>query len=484
MSMRPFAAAVLLCCGAFGADIDISVSSGAPALQDAVRQDDLEGVARIIRAGADVNAVNAYGVAPLFIACTNANAAIVRKLLDAGADPNAVDARGATALMMAARTEGGSEAVKALLDRGAKVNLKDQELQQTALMWAVRENQPDSVRLLLAHGAELNARTRMGTRPPWRAPNSEKSSHGVGIVRGGWPDRGIQDPTPGGMTALSYAARDGQLEVARMLAAAGADLNQAEANKITPLLMAITNDHIDVAAFLVERGADVNAADFWGRTPLWAAVEIRNLEFDKSGSNGIDRPAALELIKALLARDANVNARTTEVPPIRRWILPIGSDHSWVDFTGQTPFLRAALAGDITVMRMLLDKGADPNIRTFANTTALMAAAGVNWFVEQTYTESKESLFAAVKLCLEKGADVNVANSMGVTAVIGAANRGSDDILELLVQNGARLDVKDNEGRTPLDWAQGVFIGGVPPEPKPTAVALIQKALNSKHSQP
>ena len=139
--------------------------------------------------------------------------------------------------------------------------------------------------------------------------------------------------------------------------------------------------------------------------------------------------------------------------------------------------MRAALAGDTTLMRLLLEKGADPNIATFAGTTALMAAAGVNWMGGQTFTESKEALMEAVQLCLDKGADVNAANSMGVTAVIGAANRGSDEILEFLVKKGARLDVKDKEGRTPLVWAEGVFLATNAPEAKPSTMALIKRLL-------
>jgi ankyrin repeat protein len=161
------------------------------------------------------------------------------------------------------------------------------------------------------------------------------------------------------------------------------------------------------------------------------------------------------------------------VPPLRRWLMPI-SDISWVDFTGQTPFLRAALSADLTVMHLLLDKGADPNIATFGGTTPLMAAAGVNWVGGQTYSESKQFL-QAVELCLEKGADVNAVNSMGITAVIGAVNRGSDDIIELLVKKGASLDVKDKQGRTPMVWAEGVFLATNPPEKKPSTMALIQK---------
>ncbi len=456
-------------------DVNAPLADGTTALHWAVRAGDLETTERLIHAGANVKAADHDGVTPIYLACSNVNAAIIGKLLDAGVDPNSASPNGETALMTVARI-GSTGALKVLLDRGAAVNAKDNVAGSTALMWAVRENHPVVVQLLMEHGAEANAFTRTGKTPPRRPPNAGGGSHGLGIVRSGWPDRGSQDPTPGAMSALLYAVRDGRLDLVRMLVAAGADVNQGEANKITPLLMAIANGHVEVAKYLIDHRADPNAADYWGRAPLWAAVELRNLDLDKSGENGVDRPAVLDLIKTLLDRGSKLDARIAEVPPIRRWIMPVG-DLSWVDFTGQTPFVRAALSGDITVMRLLLDRGADPNIQTFSKTTALMAAAGVNWAVGQTYTESKESLLEAVKLCLEKGADVNAANSMGITAVIGAANRGSDEILRFLVEKGARLDVKDKEGRTPLTWAGGVFLATTPPEPKPGTMALIEKLM-------
>jgi ankyrin repeat protein len=461
------------------ADVNAPLSDGTTALHWAVETDDLDTVNLLIQAGANVIAQDRYGLTPLYFAAANGNAAIIRQLLKAGADPNAPGAGGETMLMAAIRAA-NVDGIKALLQSGAAVNAKDTSSQQTPLMLAVRMNQPETAPLLIEYGAEVNARTRTGKTPARRAPNAGGGSHGAGINRGGWPERGIQEAIPGGMTALLYAARDGRADIVRTLASAKADVNLADANGIAPLLMAITNDHVEVARFLLERGADVNAADWWGRTPLWAAEDIRNRDYvyGKDHEQGIDRASWLEFLQVLLAHGANPGARTKEYPPIRRWVMPI-NDISWVDLTGQTPFLRAALAGDVTVMRLLLDKGADPNIAAVAGTTPLMAAAGVNWSVGQTYTESKEGLMEAVKLCLEKGADVNAANSMGITALIGAVNRGSDDIVEFLVKKGARLDVKDNEGRTPMVWAKGVFLATVPPEEKPTTMALLQKLMGT-----
>jgi ankyrin repeat protein len=262
---------------------------------------------------------------------------------------------------------------------------------------------------------------------------------------------------------------------------AGADVELAEANGIGPLLMATLNNHLDVARSLLTAGADVNADDVWGRTPLWAAVEYRNLDMnnrdeDSPTSNGVDRGPILALIGELLAAGADVHAQTREVPPSRRWLYSLG-DVSWVDYTGQTPFLRAALSADLATMRLLLEHGADPHLATPAGTTPLMAAAGVNWVVAQTYTESAQARLDTVAFLLDLGADVNAANSMGLTALLGAANRGSNDIIELLVRHGARLDVQDKEGRTPLRWAEGVFLAAVGAERKPETIALLERLM-------
>jgi uncharacterized protein len=171
-----------------------------------------------------------------------------------------------------------------------------------------------------------------------------------------------------------------------------------------------------------------------------------------------------------------VNARVKEFPPARRYMLPLGS-LEWVDFTGQTAFTRAAQSADVEVMRLLLSKGADPKITTFNGTNALMTAAGVNWVIGQTFSESPAAWLQAVQLCLDLGFDVNAVNDMGLAAVHGAANRGSDDIIELLARHGARLDLADKEGRTPTVWAEGVFLATNSPVAKPSTIALLKRLL-------
>jgi ankyrin repeat protein len=463
---------------ASGSDANARDADGTTALHWAARADEIEAVRVLLAAGADATAQDRYGVTPLQLAAVNGNAAMLDLLIAAGADAVAAGPDGETPLMAAART-GVPAALAALLRAGAEVDARDREFGQTALMIAVRERQAAAVALLLEHGATVNTQTRIGPEPKFAPPckGTGCGSEGVGINRGGLPDRGRRDAQRGGMTPLLFAARDGLDAIAAQLLAAGADVEQGEANGMRPLLMSALNGHIAVAHRLLAAGADPNKADFWGRTALWAAVEYRNLDMnnrdeDSPTTNYIDRAPFLELITALIERGADVNARTAEVPPSRRWLYSLG-DVSWVDFTGQTPFLRAALSGDTTVMRLLLEHGAEPNLATSAGTTPLMAAAGVGWVVAQTYTQSPEALLEAVELCLEHGADINAVNSMGLSALLGAANRGSNHIIRYLAEHGARLDVVDVQGRDAKRWAEGVFLAAVGAERKPATLALL-----------
>lgn len=442
-----------------------------------VERGDAAAVARLLEAGADPTAADRLGVTPLYLASANGDDAIIRLLLAAGAKPDARDPVGET-MLMAAVSSGELAAVETLLAAGAAVDATDTDFGQTALMFAARAGFTDIAARLLAHGAAVDARTRVGPEPRWVLPNSRPGfSFGVGIIRGGLPeDRGMRPFRDGGLTPLLYAAREGHTTMVELLLDAGAAIDGVDANDIAPLLIAISNDRMATAITLIERGASINQQDWYGRSPLWSAVNVRNLYLhNQTFVHEVDRDGALRVIERLLDAGADPNPRTTESPPVRNQLLATTGTLEWVDFTGQTPFLTAALAGDVSVMRLLLEHGADPHIATIHGTTALMAAAGVNWVVSQSFTEGPEQLLAAVRLCHQLGMDVNAANSMGITAVMGAANRGSDDIIEFLVANGARLDVADNEGRTPLDWARGVFLATHPAEPKPGSIALIER---------
>jgi ankyrin repeat protein len=439
---------------------------GTTALHWAVRANDPATTALLIAAGADVEAVNRYGISPMYLAALNGNADLIAMLLAAGADANSATPGGETAAMTAART-GNPEALEVLLDHGADVDARESAQGQTALMWAVLENHVPVVELLLEHGADVNAATT--ARPPrgWQPPDiGFRASAAVFIP--------FAIATPdGGMTPLLFAIRNGDAEMTRFLLEQGADLELASANRTTPLLLALLNGQVEIATMLLERGANPNALDDYDRGPLFAAVDLRNFNFVRYPEQPSDGREPLDLIKKLLARGADPNQQSRNVPIHGHLIL----NESWVDFDGQTPFIRAALSGDIELMRLLLEHGADPAIATRKGTTALMAAAGVNWKPTQTFTRSEDEFVEAVELCLELGIDVNAVNSQGLTAMHGAAHRGWTPIIELLAESGADLNVREAEGRLPLDYAKGIFLTVSTSPPQPEASALLERLM-------
>jgi ankyrin repeat protein len=338
-------------------------------------------------------------------------------------------------------------------------------------MWAVLENHTDMIKLLLARGADINAHTTVTTPKGEYVPARAGGASGTGIIR----QRAL--PTAnGGMTPLLFAVRDGNLELTKLLLDSGADIAQTSGNHTSPLVIALLNGNVGLAGYLLERGADPNAADDYKRAALFAAIDLRNFNHEKYADLPTDGKDPLVLIKALIKKGANVNLRTDTVPV--HGLMQF--DASWVNFDGQTPFVRAALSGDIEVMRLLLENGADPNIATKEGTTALMAASGINWIPGQTFSHSEAEYVEAVKLCLERGADVNAANSLALTSMHGAANRGWESVIRILADHGAKLDVKDVGGRTPMIFAQGIFLAVRPPEAKPKAIALLNQLMASK----
>jgi ankyrin repeat protein len=425
------------------ADVNAPEADGTTALHWAVRQDDREMADRLIKAGANVKAANRYGVTPLYLACVNGSAAMIGKLLEAGADANAATTEGETALMTVART-GNVEAAKVLLAHGADVNSKEQWRQQTPLMWAVAESHPEMAQELIAHGANVNARQ----------------------VTWNWERQITKEPREkwmplGGLTPLLFAARQGCLDCARILVKSGAEINAADPNNISPVLMAVINGHYDFAAFLLDQGADPNIADETGRTALYAAVDMHTMPASNRPSpNEVDNSlTSMDLIQALLAHGANVNAQLKKIQPYRTK-LDRGDDTMLG--TGTTALLRAAKAGDAEAMHALLGKGADPKLPTRFGITPLMAAAGLGTKEEDTTARKKTEAEAisSIKLCLDAGVDVNTADNQGDTALHGAAQKGWDQVVEFLVDHGAKLDVKDKKGRTPLDAANGLMGNG------------------------
>jgi ankyrin repeat protein len=327
---------------------------GSTALHQAVRANDLRAVEALVTGGADVKAATRYGVTPIGIAALNGNVPILRRLLQAGADPNTATPGGESALMTAVRG-GHVDAVTLLLDRGANVHATDAVRAQTALMWAVTEGHLDVVKLLVGRGASVNARTVV-TKPRGEfVPARAGGASGPGIIR----QRAL--PTAdGGMSPLLFAVRDGNVVMTRLLLELGANVNQASGNHTSPLLIALLNGQVALATELLDRGADPNLADDYHRAALFAAIDLRNFNHDKYPFLYGDGRDSLDLVARLLDKGADPNLRTDTVPV--HGLMQF--DGSWVNFDGQTPYIRAALSGDIAVMRLLLQHGADPNLPT------------------------------------------------------------------------------------------------------------------------
>jgi ankyrin repeat protein len=445
-------------------DVNGPEADGTTALHWAVRNDDAALVDQLIRLGANAKAANRYGVTPVYLAAVNGSAPMLEKLLKAGADANSISSEGETALMTASRT-GNVEAVKVLLAHGANVNAAESWHGETALMWAVSQKHAAVARELLAKGADVNARS---TANKWERQNSAEP-------REKWLPLG-------GLTALEFAARQGCADCIPVLVEAGADVNAVDLDGISPLLSAMINGHYDAAEVLLEKGANPNIADATGRTPLYSAVDDHTMPASNRPSpKEIDNEtSSLDLVKALLAKGADVNAQLKKQQPYRTK-LDRGDDTMLT--TGTTPLVRAAKAGDVAVMKLLLAKGADAKLVTRNGVNPLMAAAGLGTKEEDTTGRRKTQTDAieAIKLCLEAGVDVNAADSRGQTALHGAAFQGFDDVVKFLAEHGAKLDAQDKQGKTPLDSAKGLAGGvgfdGQSSQPHPSTAALIENLL-------
>jgi ankyrin repeat protein len=428
-------------------DLNATQPDGMTALHWAVERRDLPMMNALLEAGAKHDVANRTGARPLYLAATNGDAAAIARLLDAGEDANALlTAEGESVLMLTAQT-GNAEAVKVLLDRGADPNT--QQLRgQTALMWAAAEGHAGVVKLLLERGADPNLSSTASTRPERRPP--------------------------GGMTALLFASRQGKLEAARALLDGGADINKAGADNTSALLIAVVNGHYDLASLLLERGADPNVADATGRTPLYAAIDLRNVQWSQAPAPELPQAEHLALITKLLDAGADPSIKMTGQVGHR------GSfDMRWTDLKGGTAFSRAAWNGDIEVMRLLLAHGADPKVVTDRGETALLLLAGAGWPLGQGYIRPEEEITAALDLLVEEfGMDVNAATKEGITPVICAVFKGDNFVVQYLVDHGARLDVKDAQGRSVITWAQGIAANdGQPPRPQPETEKLVRELM-------
>ena len=451
-------------------DVNQRSSDGTTALHWAVYHNDVDLIDRLLAARADPNAKNDYGSTVLAEAAVIGNVAVIKKLLKAGANADAANGDGQTPLMILARTS-NIEAAKLLIEHGANVNQREHWRQQTPLMWAAAENQPAMVQLLIQHHAQVNDRSNVND---WeRQVTSEPR---------------MQARPSGGFTPLLYAVRRGCLDCAKLLVAGGADVNLTDPEGVSPLLLATLNFHFDLSAFLIQQhGADVNKWDLWGRSPIYEAVDMNTLPV----GGRADRPptgktTGLQLIEMLLKAGANPNLQLKLFPPYRSLRDDRGADGLLT--VGTTPLLRAAKAGDIPAMRLLLAHGANPSIPNVSGITPLMAAAGNGSVGLDTRGRYKTEAQAveAVKVLVAAGADINARDNAGQTALYGAATWGWNDLVRALAAEKADLTIKDSRGRTAADVAMGgaSSSGRASAEPHPETAALLRKLMAASPNTP
>ena len=417
------------------ADVNAPQVDGMTALHWAVYHDDQAMADQLLRAGASVKAATRYGVTPLSLACTNGSDVLVELLLKAGADPNLPLPGGETPLMTAART-GALASVKALVSRGASVDAKDESREQTALMWAAAEGHAPVVQELIAAGADVRARV------------------------------------PSGFTPLLFAVREGRLDVVRVLLTAGADVNETipvEGPRrryggplpragASALLLAVANAHFELAAALLDAGANPNA-DLTGYTALHAITVVRRpgVGDNDPAPDGSGTMSSLELVKKLVAKGANLNAKITK---------RVNLNNTRANEIGATPFLLAALTADAELLTTLSALGADPSLVNVQNSTALMMAAGLATRSPGEDAGTENEVLDAVRVLLALGADVNAVDTNGETAMHAAAYKNLPKVVKFLAAKGARIEIwnrPDKFGWTPLAIAVGYRFGNFKP---------------------
>jgi uncharacterized protein len=415
------------------ADVNAAQGDGTTALHWAAYRDDVEMAQLLLKAGATVDVKTRVGeMTPLFMASKNGSATVIDALVKAGADVNAASSNGTTPLMLAAAA-GKADAVRVLLDRGANVNARDVTNGQTAAMFAAALDRGEAIAALAERGADLKVTTKVS---PVTDANPERG--------GGGGRRGRPPVVMGGNTALLFAAREGQINAVRALVAAGADVNQSSvSDNMPPITQAIITAHFDVAMYLLQHGANPNLASQTSQTtPLWAAIDAKyaQREWYPPPTAEQEKTTHTELITALLDHGADVNAR---VGP-RAWYRGFGNSGG-PDPDGSTAFWRATGALDLELMKLLLARGADPNMTTRHGCTPLILAAGLQ-HSHQGANQVPDARMEVIKYLVEElHADVNAKDDKSYSALHGAALIGRDDVLTYLVSQGGDIKARASQ---------------------------------------
>jgi ankyrin repeat protein len=482
-----------------GADVNLAHGDGMTALHWAALKGDAELAALLVKAGARVGAVTRVArYTPLHLAARVGSAATLNVLVTAGADVNAANDNGTTPLMLSAAA-GYGDALRLLLANGAQVNAREKAKGHTALMFAAAAARPEAVKALLAAGADTRITTTVFDLSEVEIPADRSAANNAitkaqreaaEAARRNDPNSRPQVPgfdrgyeyhelvaAQGGLTALHFAARQGHADIVGLLLDGGADIDQVTAGiNMSPLVIAIVNGHFDLANEIIRRGANPNLAAENGIAPLFAVLHCQwsdKAQTPQPRAHLQQQTAYLDLLQLLLDNGADPNARLKK----KIWYAGYTQDNSGIDEIGATPFWRAAYANDVDAMRILVARGADPNIPLAAGRrqpgganaaampvgapggSALHAATGMGYL--QSYAGNGHRIHPAgwmrgVKYLVEElGADVNARDNEGNTPAHYAAARGDNEMLVYLVSKGADVTAVNRRGQTTIDAANG-----------------------------
>ena len=419
-------------------DVNRRDVDGSTPLQWAVYKGDLAEAKRLVRAGADVSIANNYGATPMSLAAEVGDADMLKVLLEAGANADSPTTDGQTALLAVART-GHVAAAQLLLDHGATVDAREKWGGQTALMWASARRHPEMMQLLVARGADVNA----------RSIDRDYQRH---VTAEGRP----KSLDSGGLTPLLYAARENCMACVKVLLENKVDIDLPDPDGVSPLLVAILNANWDLAKQLIDAGADVNQWDMFGNAPLFSAVELHNrIDGGRASIDAPNRTTGLAIVKRLIERGADPNQQLFFKPAHVRGGGGGGDvRNAAATFTrGATPLIRAANDGDLEVVKLLLEHGADATVYMADRQTPIHAAIAGR--------APEAQLLELIRVLHKAGTDVNVVALInheeevrGGSALHYAVRRRQKEVIKLLASLGIDMNATDQDGLTALDYTQ------------------------------
>jgi ankyrin repeat protein len=472
--MKILIVAAALALPIFGAEIQ--PANGPAKLVEAIKSGQrVAALDMISKKSADVNAAEADGTTPLIWAANLNDTDLVLRLLKAGANAKVGNQLGSNPLSEAALNS-NIDLIKALLAAGADPNAAGPD-GQTPLMVLARGSNVAAAKLLLDKGANPNVRETQRAQTPlmWAAASSqgpmvrELLAHGAEVdaksatdlmtpLVSGEPR--AQPRPPGGETAMLFAAREGCLDCVKALIEKGAKLDVADPEGVTPLITAVFNSRFDVAKYLIEKGANIDKWDWWGRSPLYLAVDFNTLPHGgRPDQPSLDETLPIDLVRILLDKGANPNLQLKIFPPYRATGADRGVDGMLT--VGTTPLLRAAKAQDPASIKLLLEHGAIVDLPNNQGMTPTVAASGMGSVDADTRgnyyaADIQERAIASLDLLLAHGGELNGrAGRFQQTPLDGAAFWGWNKVVEHLLEKGADVNLADGRGFTAVDYAMG-----------------------------